>query len=302
MRGRGDMELRHLSYFRAVAEELNFSRAAERLNISQPPLSRQIGELEDELGVALFIRGPHGVTLTREGSYLLEEARRLLGRVDSLKERIGNVEIDAARLVRIGFVASAMYSFLPELVGKFSTAFPGLSFEFLELATGEQGKSLLSGKIDIGFVRSWIVEDGLHFVPVAEESLSVIYSRELDGANTPTGLSDFKKLPFIAFSGSCAPGMAEYAKLVCARDGFVPKTVYSAGQFDSVLRLVRGGLGWAIVPTIALARRDSALESIPVESLAEKIRIGIAVREDDTDRVICELERITREFFGIGLE
>lgn len=293
------MELRHLSYFRAVAEELNFSRAAERLNISQPPLSRQIGELEDELGVSLFHRGPHGVTLTLEGTYLLDEARRILGRVDSLKERIGNVEISAARLIRIGFVASAMYSFLPELVTRFSARFPDLSFEFLELATGEQGKALILGKIDIGFVRSWIGEDGLRFIPLAEESLSVIYSRSLCGSSVPGVLADFKNLPFVAFSGACAPGMAEYANLVCAREGFVPKVVYTAGQFDSVLQLVSAGLGWAIVPTVALARPKPALESIPVESLAEKIKIGMAIREDDADRIIGELEKITRDFFGV---
>ena len=234
-----------------------------------------------------------------KGAYLLDESRRLLGRVDSLKERIGNIEISAARLIRIGFVASAMYSFLPELVGKFNKAFPGLSFEFLELASGEQGKALLSGKIDLGFVRSWIVEDGLRFVPIVEESLSVIYARSLCGFSVPAGLADFRNLPFVAFSGACAPGMAEYANLVCARDGFVPKTVYSAGQFDSVLQLVSSGLGWAIIPTIALARRESELQSIPVESLVDKIRIGIAIREDDADRVIVELERITGDFFGI---
>jgi Transcriptional regulator len=293
------MELRHLAYFRAVAEELNFSRAAERLHISQPPLSRQIGELEDELGVALFRRGPHGVTLTHEGAYLLDESRRLLGRVDSLKERIGNVEISAARLIRIGFVASAMYSFLPDLVGRFHKEFPGLSFEFLELATGEQGKALLSGKIDLGFVRSWIVEDGVRFVSLAEEALSIIYSRSLTASSIPYRIADFRDLPFVSFSGSCAPGMAEYANLVCARDGFAPRTVYSAGQFDSVLRLVSAGLGWAIVPTIALDRQGTDLESLPVKSLEDKIMIGIAIREDDTDRVIAELERITREFFGI---
>jgi DNA-binding transcriptional LysR family regulator len=294
------MELRHLSYFRAVAEELNFSRAAERLNISQPPLSRQIGELEDEFGVSLFRRGPHGVTLTIEGMYLLEETRRILGRVDSLKERIGNVEIGSARLIRIGFVASAMYSFLPELVAKFNATFPDLSFEFLELATGEQGKALISGKIDIGFVRSWLVEDGLRFVPIAEESLSVIYARSLCASSAPSSLLDFRDLPFVAFSGSCAPGMAEYANLVCARDGFAPKIVYSAGQFDSVLQLVSAGLGWAIIPTVALARPKPALESMPVESLADKIKIGFAIREDDPDRIIAELEIITRDFFGIG--
>jgi DNA-binding transcriptional LysR family regulator len=294
------MELRHLAYFRAVAEELNFSRAAERLNISQPPLSRQIGELEYELGVMLFHRGPHGVSLTQEGEYLLEEARRLLGRVDSLKERIGSIEISASRLIRVGFVASAMHSFLPELVGKFNKEFPGLSFEFRELATGAQGKALLSGEIDIGFVRSWIVEEGLRFSPMIEENLSVVYSRSLCASLAPARLADFREYPFIAFSGSCAPGMAEYANLVCARDGFVPRTVYSAGQFDSVLQLAGAGLGWAIVPTVALSRPKIALESMPVESLEDGIRIGIAIREDDSDRVIAGLERMTRDFFGIA--
>lgn len=292
------MELRHLTYFRAVAEELNFSRAAEKLNISQPPLSRQIGELESELGVTLFRRGPHGVSLTPEGRYLLEESKRLLGRVDSIKERIGKVELGASRLVRIGFVASAMYSFLPKLIGKFSMAFPGLSFEFIELATGEQGKALLSGKIDLGFVRSWMFEDGVRFIPVLEESLSVIYSPTLIKQNEGADLSVFKSLPFIAFSIACAPGIAEYAKLVCARDGFIPNTVYVAGQYDSVLRLVSVGLGWSIVPALALSSCYPGIVSSPICSLPEKIVIGIALRDDETDLIISALLDIAVGFFG----
>ena len=134
------MELRHLVYFRAVAGELNFSRAAGKLNMSQPPLSRQISELECELGVSLFKRGPHGVTLTPAGRYLELEASRLLGRVELLKERIGKVELCASRLVRIGFVSSAMYSFLPDLVASFRVSFPELTFDFIELGTDEQGR------------------------------------------------------------------------------------------------------------------------------------------------------------------
>ncbi|MGA2545992.1 MAG: LysR family transcriptional regulator [Rectinemataceae bacterium] len=286
------MDLRHLTSFLAVAEELNFGRAAEKLHISQPPLSRQIMDLEEELGVALFERGPKGVKITPAGRYLEKEAMRLIGRVSLIKGRIGKIQDEGTRLVRIGFVASAMYSFLPELIGEFSRELHDLSFELIELATIAQAASLLAGRIDIGFVRSWIDEEGVRFVPIAEESLSLVRSAGIAPANDTGDLEPYENLPFIAFSKGGAPGIAECAQKACAIAGFTPEPVFTAGQFDSVLRLVAAGLGWSIVPTTALRGSRFGLISNELLKQPERIIIGAALREDEDDPVILSLLEI----------
>jgi DNA-binding transcriptional LysR family regulator len=287
------MDLRHLTSFLAVAEELNFGRAAERLHISQPPLSRQIMELEEELGVALFERGPKGVKITAAGRYLEKEASRLLGRVAVIRERIGTIGDEGKRLIRVGFVASAMYSFLPELIAELTLGLPDLSFEFHELATDTQGKALLAGRIDIGFLRSWIDEEGIRFVPIAEESLSLVRSPRVAPDEDAADLAGYAKLPFIAIQKSAAPFIAECAQKACAGAGFSPKVAFTADQFDSVLRLVAAGLGWSIVPTTSLQGNRLDLASSELLKQPERIVIGAALREEEDDPVVLSLLEIS---------
>ena len=291
------MELRHLSYFRAVASELNFSRAARKLNISQPPLSRQIMELEEELNVALFKRGPRGLSITPAGRFLEQEAAKLLGRIEVIRERIGKSELWESRMVRIGFVPSAMYSFLPELVGVIKQAYPDLSFEFLELSSSDQREALLSSRIDLGFVRAWIVKDGIKFIPLAEESLSIVYSSSLVILKKNEGIKRFKELPFISFSKTTAPSISHYANMICANAGFNPRVVSTSGQLDSVLRLVSAGLGWSIVPTQSLSNFNMKISARALEDLPERIIMGIAIQEVDNDLLVSSLLDIAVDFF-----
>jgi DNA-binding transcriptional LysR family regulator len=295
------MDLKHVSSFLAVAQELNFGRAAERLHMSQPPLSRQIMDLEEELGVALFVRGPKGVSITPAGRYLEKEAAILLGRVARVKERIGSVGVEGARLIRIGFVASAMYSFLPELIENCRRELQVLSFDFVELASNAQAKALLAGRIDIGFVRSWIHEEGIRFVPIAEESLSLVRSARLAPADDEGELARYAHLPFIAFSKESAPGIAEMALAACARAGFSPNTVFTAGQFDSVLRLVASGLGWSIVPTMALSGSRLEVLSNELLDIPDRIIVGAALRQDEDDQLVLKLLDIAERHFSTGL-
>jgi DNA-binding transcriptional LysR family regulator len=290
------VELKQLRSFLAVAEELSFSRAALRLNISQPPLSRQIQELEEELGTLLFERGPRGVSLTPAGALLATEAAKLLGRSEELAARVSALgSVHGARLVRIGFVASALYSFLPELLGSFRREEPSLSFELLELSTADQAKALRAGRIDLAFPRSWLPEEGLRFLPLAEEGLSLLRPAERAALGGGRELSALKDQPFIAFSKACAPGLAETAGRLCAAAGFVPSVLFEAGQFDSVLRLVAAGLGWSIVPSLALSGSRLDLEAVELPPLPEPIIIGAALRADEDDPLLLSLlERTER--------
>lgn len=294
------MDIRHLEHFLAVAEELNFGRAAKRLNISQPPLSKQIKELEEELGVELFKRGPKGVSITPAGTYLAGETLRILGRLKLVRQRIRKIGDEGTRLVRVGFVASAMYSFLPELVAKYQEELPRLVFSFVELPTNAQGSMLLKGEIDIGFVRSWIDEDGIKFKALATESLSLVRSERMTPAEDTGALERYRDLPFIAFSKSGAPGIADQALQACARAGFVPHSIFTAEQFDSVLRLVAAGLGWSIVPTSALSGLRLDLRSNELPGPTDRIEIGVALRADEDDPVLMSLLEIADRHFSAG--
>jgi DNA-binding transcriptional LysR family regulator len=290
------MELRHLIYFKALAEELSYTKAAEKLHISQPPLSRQITELEHELGVELFHRSTRGVTITPAGRYLEQEAGKILAKVDIVKERVTKIELGKTRLIRIGFVASAMYSFLPEIIGLFRSTFPKLTFELIELATDDQVKALLSGRIDIGFVRSWIIDDGIAFNPVAEDKFVLIYSPSLDIKDQPKRIMEFKSLPYIAHSKKTSPNIAEFTSNICSREGFTPKTIFTVGQVDSIIRLVAAGLGWSIIPDYALSFTKSKVRAIHIPDSPECILLGVAIRSDENDLIITELADIAMSF------
>ena len=292
------MELRHLIYFKALAEELSYTKAAEKLHISQPPLSRQITELEHELGVELFHRSTRGVSITPAGRYLEQEATKILARVDVVKERVTKVELGKTRLIRIGFVASAMYSFLPEIIGSYRSTFPKLTFDLVELATDDQVKALLSGRIDIGFVRSWIIDDGITFKPVAEDKFVIIYSPTLNIQDQPKKITEFKSLPFIAFSKKTAPNIAEFTNRICSREGFTTKTVFTVGQVDSIIRLVEAGLGWAIIPNYALAYTKSKVRTMHLKNSPECILLGVATRSDENDLIISGLADIAMSFYN----
>jgi Transcriptional regulator len=295
------MDIRQLRYFLSVAEELHFGRAAERIHISQPPLSRQIMDLEEELGVKLFERTPKGVLLTPAGNYLKIEASRLISLSERVRERIGAIGQEATRHIRIGFVGSTLYSFIPELLAFLRGEMPGLAFELQELSSDEQAKALSTGKIDIGFLRSWLREPGIDFSPVTEESLSAVFSRSLPGLQA--GASTLEQLegqPFIAFSKGCAPGIAEVVERICDRNGFAARTIFVANQYDAVLRLVASGLGWSIAPTLAVKNSRLGLESFELTDLPERIVVGVARLEGDCDPTVKALVEIIREYFAAG--
>ena len=146
------MDLRLLRYFVAVATEGSFSRAAEKLNMAQPPLSRQIQQLEDELGVRLLNRA-RPITLTEPGRYLFEQARQMLARADEIRAMTKKIGTGKVTQFSIGFVASTLYDSLPELIRRFRLASPGVEVMLTELTTLEQAAALKDGRVDIGFGR-----------------------------------------------------------------------------------------------------------------------------------------------------
>ena len=147
------MELRHLRYFVAVAEELHFRRAADRLHMSQPPLSQQIRALEEELGVTLLERTQRRVTLTAAGAAFYERAREILAAVEDASRLVKRVNRGEVGRLAVGFVGSAMYALVPEVLGTFASRYGEVALHLRELTTSAQLRQLESGQIDVGFIR-----------------------------------------------------------------------------------------------------------------------------------------------------
>lgn len=277
------MELRHLRYFAVLAAEGNFRRAAERLHMSQPPLSRQIRLLEEELGVELLSRSGKRFTLTPAGRALASGAERLLERASALVREVQLHAPEGGARVRIGSVGSLVHSFVPELLVHLSHAFPELRFELKELSSDQQAQALRSGAIDLGFSRGWIESEGLRFAHLGDEFLALIHPASME-AEAGRGLAAFAGRPFVA---GTAPGMTERVAEACARAGFQPKPSFECEQFGSILKLVGAGLGWAVIPAEALRR--VAVEGVRALRLDERIPYGVAYREGAAPPALAEL-------------
>ena len=213
------MEFRHLKYFMAVAEELHFGKAAEKLHMAQPPLSRQIKNLEEELNVKLFERSKKMVRLTTCGTYLKEEAAKIFQHMDIMKNHIRLLREGIEGRIRIGYVGSAMHSVLPRVLTEIRRWMPGVHTSLYELRNLDQIVGLKYGSIDLGFIRTPINVEDLTIDPVFSETLSVILplSHPLAGSRG-IALRDLAEEPFISFCRECAPGLFDCLISLCSRE------------------------------------------------------------------------------------
>jgi DNA-binding transcriptional LysR family regulator len=242
------MELRHLRYFVAVAEELNFSRAAERLHIAQPPLSQQIQSLENELGVRLFDRGERPIRLTESGLVLLEQASPLLARLDEIVATVRRIGKGQTGAIRIGFVGSATYDFLPELFRRFRLEYEDVELSLVELRAMPQIESLRHREIDIGFMRTSVEDESFQCQALLEEPLVVALPENHPlAAQDSIRLSALKGEPFIGFSAAMTV-FGGYLLKVCQEAGFVPNVVQETIEIQTAVSLVSAGVGLTLAP------------------------------------------------------
>lgn len=267
------MELRHLRYFIALAEEMNYRKAAERLNMSQPPLSRQIAALEHEVGTKLTQRKGRTFTLTPAGLYFRDEAKEIVNAVNAL-ERQTRIKGESSELpLRIGCVGTLMIAAVPELVSFMQNRLPGLRMELEEMDTETQERSILAGNIDFGILRSWSTKAGLRYQSLGKEQMALLYPTAMV-EGSPRGLPDFAPYPFIK---GTAPGLSEWLLDICRGAGFTPRVSVECSQFASIVRLVVAGLGWTIAPSHAIRQFDTPGTRAMV--LGDAIEFGIATRE-----------------------
>ena len=243
------MELRHLRYFVAVAEEKNFTRAAERLHIAQPPLSRQIQQLEEELEVQLIEKGSRPSRLTEAGRFFYAHAQELLSKAADLKtmtQRVGKIE----RTLSIGFVASTLYGLLPEIVRRFRERYQAVEISFHEMTTMEQLQALKEGRIDVGFGRLKREDAAIRRIVLREEPLIVALpmGHRLAAQAGPLKMNDLLHDPLIVYPKAPRPSFADQVLATFSDRMIVPQQVIEVRELQIAIGLVGAGQGIAIVP------------------------------------------------------
>ncbi len=243
------MDFRHLKYFVAVADEQNFTRAAERLHISQPPLSRQIQDLEEELGTPLFERGSRPLKLTDAGRFFYGHATRLLEQAAQAVRSTKRVAQLERRLV-IGFVASTMYGALPLLVRKFRAANPHTELALTEMSTVDQIEALKAGRIDVGFGRVRLDDPSIKREILREERLVVAIpaEHELAATDGPLTLPDVAAHPLLVYPRTPRPSYADQVLSLLRDLALEPASVLEVQEMQTALGLVASGMGLCVVP------------------------------------------------------
>jgi DNA-binding transcriptional LysR family regulator len=244
-----NMELRHLRYFVAVAEERNFTRAAERLHIAQPPLSRQMQQLEETLGVELIEKGSRPLRLTEAGQFFLAHARPLLDQVHDLKtmtRRVGKLE----RTLSVGFVASTLYGLLPDIIRRYRERHPEVEVTLHEMTTIEQLKALKEGTIDVGFGRLKSEDPSIRRILLREERmvLGVWPGHRLAGREGGVRLMELVHEPLLVYPKAPRPSFADQVLAAFNEANLTPDHVTEVRELQIAMGLVAAGQGIAIVP------------------------------------------------------
>jgi DNA-binding transcriptional LysR family regulator len=261
------MELRHLKYFVVVAEDLSFNRAASRLYISQPALSRQIKNLEDELGVVLFLRHANGLSLTEAGHFFLEQAKDILQRSQAAVQTIQTRYSNIGEPLRIGYIPTILQSFLGETLHRFGQTYPQGSIRFQEMSPNEQVKALREGRIDIAFMGNPPDELDAEFnvqcmkqVPIA----AVLPDTHQLAQQPSIDLADLATEKFIGMSEATFPGRNDRIQDICRCAGFTPNLRQFADSHASMIALVAVGQGVAVMPTEAAALPHPQVVFVPL--------------------------------------
>jgi DNA-binding transcriptional LysR family regulator len=292
------MELRHLRYFVAVAEELHFGRAAERLHMAQPPLSLQIQALERELGVRLFERTRRRVVLTEAGRLFLAEANATLaqaGRAVTVAQRSARGEMGR---IEVGFTPGAPFNaFLPTIIRRYRDSFPAVDLVLRELNTSQQITALQEGKLDVGFVRPPLnlsAED-LRLITILHEPLVLALQEEHPLAKQRTiAIADLAGEPFIMYPREVAANLYDLIVALCRKAGFNPRVVQEARQMATIISLVSAGLGVSLVP---VSLTQVHMHGVVYRNLPEPpptLQLALAHRRNDGSATVRELVRLVR--------
>jgi DNA-binding transcriptional LysR family regulator len=297
------MELRHLRYFVAVADERNFTRAAERLCIAQPPLSRQIQQLEEELGVVLIEKGTRPLQLTEAGRFFHVHAQELLAKAAELKsmtQRVGKIE----RTLSIGFVASTLYGLLPEIVQRFRTRYATVEVSFHEMTTMQQIQALKDGVIDVGFGRVKHEDPNIRRILLREERLIVALpaNHPRAAAIDPVKLVDLQQECLIIYPKAPRPSFADQVLAAFSECSITPHKVMEVRELQIAIGLVAAGEGVAIVPDSVqgMQRKDVVYRPIADRHAVSPVMFSVR-KMDHTEELRNMLDVIYEIYDAAGI-
>ncbi|MGZ4788222.1 MAG: LysR substrate-binding domain-containing protein [Terriglobales bacterium] len=294
-----DIDLRHLRYFVAVAEELHFGRAALRLHIAQPPLSQQIKQLERNLGHPLFVRTSRAVSLTAAGKELLERARRILTRMDEDLAAVRRVGRGDVGTLTIAFTGSAILSDpLPEAIRTYRRRYPEVDLRLREMGTMMQIDALRDGSIDLGFLRDPGPFDGLVIEELLREPyVAVLPSRHPLARLTTVPVKKLRGEPFIFHRRSIGPLAYDRTMAICQHHGFLPQVVQEAPQWPTAIRLVESGLGVTIAPRCVSKLETMGVVFRPIDAKRPFTEVSLGHRNEPLMPTAAEFVRLARASF-----
>ncbi|WP_370193972.1 MULTISPECIES: LysR family transcriptional regulator [Aurantimonas] len=282
------VETRLLRSFVCVAEELHFGRAARRLHIAQPALTRQIQQLEERLQATLLNRNQRIVTLTPAGRMFLERSYRILADLEQAAKEVRRVEAGQEGRLSVGFIHSSTYGVTPLVLRRFRLAFPRVDLELFEMTIQEQLAALRDGQIDVGILRPPISDPSLRARPLREERFVVALPHDHRLASTDRlHLRDLSEDGFILFTQRKSPLF--YARIIgmCEKAGFVPRVEQYATQIHTMIGLVSAGMGAAIVPEVARSLNIPGVAYVEIADTPPTVQVCLGWRATDTSPILA---------------
>ena len=293
-----NVDLRHLRYFLAVAEELHFGHAAKRLHMAQPPLSQQIRRLEEEIGHPLFLRTSRSVSLTPAGKSLLERARRTLRRVDEDLEAVRSVARGEVGILKVGFVGSSMLTRLPTILSKYRNLYPRVQLHLDEYHTSHMLEALRDGAVDVGLARDAGHVADMHVERVfVEPLLAVVPKKHPLAKRRVIPIRLLKDEPFVFFPRSAGSFAWENTIRLCEQQGFHPNIVQEAPQWLTVVRLVGAGLGVTIFPASVQQILSPDVVCRRLSPTGGETSIDLVYRLDQTSSLVSAFSDVARANF-----
>jgi DNA-binding transcriptional LysR family regulator len=292
------MELRHLRYFIAVAEELSFRRAAERLHVSHSPLNRQVHELERELGVPLFVPNTHGVILTNAGQVYLQEARQIVSQSRQAVSLARAAAQGKRGSIRIAQSFGYMDPSLPAAMRSLRREHPDVRINLIQCHARDQFTALVAGELDLGFcaINDPNMTSGLVFEQVRESEIGILVPVDHPLArSTAVTADDLAKCDFISTNPYGVPQHHNWFRQLCLEAGFKPNSVYEVDSVQSMLGLVGGGVGIAFLPMQSLQRVAAGIEFVPLGGLLRPFVYHMAWHRSDQSPILRLFLEILRK-------
>jgi DNA-binding transcriptional LysR family regulator len=293
---KGRMNFRQIKYFIAVAQELNFGRAALALNISQPPLTRQIQQLEEEIGAPLFDRTPKGVTLTQAGELLLQEATNIQSLVEQATERTQRAGQGKLGRIDVAIFGSGILDVIPKLLLRFRTDYPDVNIVLHTMTKNEQLEALRQHRITIGFNRMLEPVPDISIELVKTEPLLVALNEgHFLASMEAIPLLALKNYPMVLFPTGVRPNFVDRVMELCRQEGFVPNVSQEAGDAVTGVALVASGFGLALVPESATSLRLPGVVYRPLlDAPHAVVDLSCIYRHNDTSPILKAFLEIIR--------